>query len=130
MRDGWELCSGRERRKEEKMKLDDLTIGAVRELVHLFGRGSSRTYSLVLGQAYLVQTATLYFSGRLVAVTETDIVLEDAGWVAYTGRFGAAMAGTAPFAEFEPCVDPVVVARGAVVAYHPWRHELPRKVIG
>ena len=65
-----------------------------------------------------VMTATLYFIGTLVAVTEEELVLEDAAWVADTGRFNEFMGGKAPN-ELEPCHNPIVISRGAIVCAMP-----------
>ena len=75
-----------------------------------------------------VRTVTNYFTGLLVAVTDQSLILEQAAWVADTGRFSAGLAdGT--LSEVEPYPDgPVLVARGAVIDLCEWRHELPRDV--
>jgi hypothetical protein len=110
------------------MKLDELTIGEARELVRLFGGGGGGTsHSLKVGEKYLVQTVTLYFTGRLTAVTDSDLVLEEAAWIADTGRFSTALK-TGALNEIEPCPAPVIIPRGSVVAYHVWLHPLPTAV--
>ena len=44
-----------------------------------------------IGANYLIRTATMIDAGKLVAVTEHELVLEDASWIADTGRFGKAL---------------------------------------
>lgn len=81
-----------------------------------------------IGQTYLIRTVTLYYTGKLVDVFEHEIVLEDAAWVADTGRFAAALEkGT--LNEVEPFpVGRVIVGRGAIIDASVWMHDLPRTV--
>jgi len=53
-----------------------------------------------IGANYLIRTATMIDAGKLVAVTEHELVLEDASWIADTGRFGKALE-TSSFNEVE-----------------------------
>ena len=45
----------------------------------------------VIGQNYLIRTVTMIDTGRVTAVYEHEIVLEDAAWIADTGRFQDAL---------------------------------------
>jgi hypothetical protein len=92
----------------------------------LLEEGIQRMSSLQVGKAYLVQTVTHYYTGRLSAVTLAELVLEDAAWIPSTGRFHEALR-TGTLEEVEPFLDPVTVNLGAVVAVTPWRHALPRE---
>lgn len=80
-----------------------------------------------IGKNYLIRTVTLYYLGRLVAVTPQEFLLEDVSWVADTGRFADALkSGTV--AEVEPYPDGVQVhvGRGALVDASEWQRPLPR----
>lgn len=77
------------------------------------------------GKAYLIRTVTHYYTGKLVAVFKNELVLEDAAWIADTGRFGTAIKGGS-LNEIEPMEGPVVVGRGAVIDASIWPHPLPR----
>ena len=92
----------------------------------LTDEGVARMSSLKVGQAYLVQTVTHYYTGRLAAVSFSELVLDDAAWIPSTGRFHEALR-TGALEEVEPFLDPVTVNLGAVVAVTPWRHALPRE---
>ena len=83
---------------------------------------------LKLGEAVLVRCVTHYYTGRIVALTAEAIILDDACWIANTGRFNAALA-SGKLEEVEPFPDPVFMARGAVVDITKWRHALPRSVL-
>jgi hypothetical protein len=68
-----------------------------------------------IGKIYLIRTVTMIDTGRVVAVTQQEIVLEDAAWIANTGRFAQAVE-KAEFNEVEPFPNGrVIINRGAVV---------------
>lgn len=81
--------------------------------------------SFVIGSQYLIRTVTHYYTGRLAAITNTDLVLEDAAWVASTGRFYDSLKNST-VDECEPFVNPVIVQRGAIVDATVWNGNLPR----
>ena len=95
-------------------------------------RISSNSTSDQIGKCYLIRTVTMTELGRsahsrLVRITDSDLVLEDASWVADTGRFAAALKdGT--LSEVEPFPNEVIVSRGAIVDGAEWPHALPRGV--
>ena len=68
-----------------------------------------------IGKNYLVRTVTMIDTGRLVEVTDHELVLEDAAWIADTGRFADALASSS-FSEVEPFPDgQVIIGRGSVI---------------
>ena len=68
-----------------------------------------------IGADYLIRTATMIDAGKLVAVTEHELVLEDASWIADTGRFGKALEkGTFNEVEMFPAGQ-VIVGRGSLI---------------
>jgi hypothetical protein len=110
------------------MKLDDLTIGDARKLLEMFnqpiyhisGDGIQRidapTESVwEIGENYLIRTVTMIDTGKLVAVTSQELVLENASWIPDTGRFSQAVA-KAEFGEVEPFPDgKVIIGRGSII---------------
>lgn len=111
------------------MKLDDLTIGEARELARLFGNGGAQQSEVhpLAGKAVFIRTVTHHYTGRAVAITATEIVLDDAAWIADDGRFHAAMQ-VGELSEVEPYPNGklVYVGRGAVLDMCEWSHPLPR----
>jgi hypothetical protein len=103
-------------------KIDNLTIAEAREIAALFNQQSALPvlsscgpHAWEIGKNYLIRTVTMVDSGRLVAVTEHELVLEDAAWIADTGRFSDAVA-KAEFGEVEPFPDGrVIIGRGSVI---------------
>lgn len=86
---------------------------------------SSPTCSFEIGKSYLIRTVTMTQTGRVVAITDSDIKLEDAAWIADTGRFHTALM-TGTLEEVEPFPHGCFVNRAAIVDFAPWVHELPK----
>lgn len=80
----------------------------------------------MIGKSVFIRTVTMYHTGRIVGIDDKFIVLEDAAWVADTGRFSDALK-TGELCEVEPVDGRVLVSLGAVVDIFEWNHKLPRK---
>ena len=99
------------------MNIDDLTIGQARHLVDLFSgmKAQEQNEPWEIGENYLIRTVTMTDTGRLVAITPNELVLEDAAWIADTGRFADALE-TGNFDEIEPFPDGrVIIGRSAII---------------
>ena len=72
------------------------------------------TFPWNIGANYLIRTATMIDTGRLVAVTEKELVLEDAAWIADTGRFSNALS-SGVFDEVEPFHGRVIIGRASLI---------------
>lgn len=101
-----------------------VSMADLRELF-LAGEGTENGTSLAVGEQYLIRTVTHYFTGRIVAVTATDVVLEDGAWIADTGRFSDAL-NSGALNEVEPYPGRVIVFRSALIDAALWPHKLPR----
>ena len=79
-----------------------------------------------IGSAYFIRTVTVFHVGRLVQVTDHELVLEDASWVRDTGPFTDSLRN-AEFASVEPFPDgQVIVNRGCVIDAVRFSGVLPR----
>jgi hypothetical protein len=68
-----------------------------------------------IGQNYFIRTVTHHHTGTLVAVTDKELVLENAAWIADDGRFTQALQ-TGDFNEVEMFPKgQVIVGRGALI---------------
>jgi hypothetical protein len=86
------------------------------------------SHSFREGEAVFIRAVTNYYTGRVVRVTDSDVVLAEATWIADTKRFGKALSdGFSSEAEIEPYPDGCVVSRGAIVDWSTWQHTLPTK---
>ena len=96
------------------MDLDELTIGDAKKLASMFPKCAQES-PWEVGKNYFIRTVTMIQTGRLVAVTQQELVLEDAAWIPDTGRFADALR-TGKFEEVEPFpTGKVIVGRGAVI---------------
>lgn len=104
------------------MNIEITSIDDLRQLL-----GGERSHSIKIGQGYLIQTCTLYYTGRVIAVTDSDVVLEDAAWIPSIGRFMNTLA-TGLLDEVEPCPHNLkpLVPRAGIICMIPWSHDLPK----
>jgi len=73
------------------------------------------TYAALIGQLVFIRTVTMTNCGRLVAVLPQAFVLEDAVWVANTGRWSN-FCKTGNADEVEPFADgPVYVGKAGLI---------------
>ncbi len=76
------------------------------------------------GLSYFIRTVTYHLVGRVTAIHEGGfIVLEDASWVADSGRFMQAIK-EGKLDEVEP-VGCAIVNIAAITDAFPWLHKLP-----
>lgn len=100
------------------MNIESLTIAEAREIAKIFGTQPQLTaagHPYQIGSPYFIRTVTFHHTGRLVAVTEHELVLEDAAWIADDGRFSDALK-TGTFSEVEPFPDgQVIIGRASII---------------
>ena len=97
----------------------DIQLSELRELV-----APRLTHSFTVGTKYLIRTVTMYYTGLLTSVTDTDLVLSRAAWIADTGRFFTALK-TGELNEVEPFIHDVIIPRAVVIDATQWDHALP-----
>lgn len=75
------------------MSIDKLTIGELKELKGFLGGDAKnkKSISYEVGKSYLIETVTKYYLGRVKEITDYEIVLENAAWIADTGRYSTAL---------------------------------------
>jgi len=108
------------------MDIKDMRLGDVWELLRVIGP-SKTSHSWQVGQKVFIRTLSYHYIGRVAAVTDTDVVLDEASWVADSGRWNHALT-TGELSEVEPYPGSVVVHRGVIVDHCRWDHDLPREV--
>jgi len=83
---------------------------------------------IAVGDAVFIRTATYHYTGRIVALSDTFITLNNAAWISDSGRYHVAfVSGFDSNAEIEPYPSNlhVHIAIGAIVDIAEWPHELP-----
>ena len=111
------------------MDLDCLTLGQIKEINELTVaiRPKSNLH-WEIERNYFIRTVTHHLTGKLVAVTDYELVLEEAAWIADDGRFANALA-TGELNEVEPFPKgKVIVGRGSLIDATRWNHPLPYEV--
>lgn len=111
------------------MNINELTLGQIKEIKSMCGSKISKPHPYKIGANYLIRTVTMIQTGRLVEVTDQELVLEDAAWIADTGRFSNALQKV-QFEEVEPFPDgQVIVGRGSIIDATQINGTLPRVII-
>ena len=113
------------------MNIDDLTLKQARELATLFCNptvAASKRLPIAIGAKLFIRTLTAHYTGKVVAVSEEEIEIVEAAWIASDGRF-ADMLKTGEFDEVEPYPDEMVVRlfRATFLDQAEWPFQLPRK---
>lgn len=78
-----------------------------------------------VGKAYFIRTVTYFCTGRVVDIVGQFLVLEEAAWIADTGRFSDALA-KGVMDEVEPIEGQMFVNTSSITDAFPWKHKLPK----
>lgn len=95
------------------------------EFVEAVGTKTGSSHSFIVGKKYLIRTVTFFYTGCVAKITDTDLVLTDAAWIADTGRFADCLKN-GKLNEVEPFIDDVIIPRSGIIDATRWNHDLPR----
>ncbi len=109
--------------KGVRMNIDNMTLGEAKEISRIFGGVALKKTPFKIGTAYLIRTVTHYWTGRVVEVVGDFLCLEDAAWIADTGRYHECLQKCEAH-EVEP-VGSAIVGLGAIVDAVKWDGDLP-----
>jgi intein/homing endonuclease len=76
-----------------------------------------------IGKNYVIRTVTMIQIGKLIEVTPDELVLQDASWIADTGRWMNFLK-EGKVNEVEPFQDDVIVGRHSIIDATVWNHKL------
>lgn len=79
-----------------------------------------------IGGAYFIRTVTYFATGRVKDIVGKFLVLEEAAWIADTGRFSDAMA-KGVMREVEPIEGAMFLNTDSITDAFPFTHKLPRE---
>jgi hypothetical protein len=102
------------------MNIEDLTLKQIREINKIFGEKPITVEHddshWQVGKLYFIRTVTMNHTGKLVKVSDKELVLEGAAWIADSGRFTQALE-SGDFSEVEmfPKAEPVIIGRSALI---------------
>ena len=111
-----------------KLSFEDLRK-AIKEIEKEKQNATTKEYGWVIGTSYLIRTVTHIQVGRLINITDKEIFLEDASWIADTGRFNNILKNgieSDDDSEIEPFTDIVGINRGALIDFVKYNHTLPK----
>jgi hypothetical protein len=84
-------------------------------------------FQMNAGNKVFVQTVTMFYTGKVAELKQDGyLVLEQAAWIADTGRF-ADFLKNGKANEVEPVPNFIYINLDSIVAIIPWDHELPRE---
>jgi len=102
--------------------VDNLTYGQIKELKNILGGGAGSVVNLSLqdhpveiGENYLIRTVTMIQTGRIKSIRGKFLVLEDAAWIADTGRFSEALEDQEKMKEVEPFKNDAIVNMDTII---------------
>jgi len=78
-----------------------------------------------LNKNYFIRTVTMHLIGELIFISDKELVLKNASWIADSGRFYNALKDGS-LLEIEPFIEDVIVNRGSIIDATKWLLELPR----
>lgn len=87
---------------------------------------SSSEIPFEVGEKYFIRTVTYFATGRVKRIVGNFLELEDAAWVADTGRFRQAIMDGV-LNEVEPVDVPMYINLASVTDAFLWKNKLPRE---
>lgn len=88
-------------------------------------KGLSNELPFEIGEAYLIRTVTYHVLGRVKEIKGSFLVLDEASWVADSGRFSVALEkGELNEVEY---VGRAIVNFNAIADAYPWPKKLPKE---
>lgn len=97
------------------MNLDELTLGQVKEISKMVASKNSYDHPFEIGEKYLIRTVTMIHTGMVKEIKGKFMVLQDADWIADTGRFSKALEDQDNFSEVEPFKNDAIVNMETIV---------------
>jgi len=86
---------------------------------------SSADLPFEIGECYYIRTVTHHQTGRVKKIIGKFLILEDAAWIADSGRWKDAIeSGT--LSEVEPVNVQAFVNTDTIIDAYEWKHALPR----
>lgn len=102
----------------------------VKELIELLklteGQKSSEL-PFEIGESYFFRTMTFHLTGKVKEIKGNFLVLEEAAWIADSGRFNEAI-NKGELSEVEPVEVETYLNVNSITDAFEWKHKLPREV--
>lgn len=108
------------------LEVSDETYELIKDQLQADELTDVSTLDDLVGKKFYIRTVTYHCTGKVVKRMGAFIQLEDAAWIADSGRFNEAI-GKGTLSEVEP-VGTMWVNLSSVVDFFPWKHKLPIEV--
>lgn len=106
--------------------IENLTLKQIKEIQNLSNSKNENSFCpWIIGDCYFIRTVTMHLVGKLSIVTNKELVLKTASWIADSGRFHQFLKD-GNLNEVEPFVDDVIINRDCIIDATLWRHDLPK----
>jgi hypothetical protein len=105
------------------MDIENLTLGQLREIQSMCGTKTSSKHPFKIGEKYFIRTATYFQLGRLKDIQGKWLILEEACWIADTGRFHEFLKD-GKCNEYEEFTNDVYIPLDSVIDITKWSHAL------
>lgn len=113
--------------KPSKKAVSEIIVASLQEGIKTFVNAPiecCQPVPFIIGKSYFIRTVTYHLTGRVKQIVGKFLVLEDAAWIADSGRFANAIKN-GNFNEVEP-VEDAIVNMDAVSDAFEIRYKLPR----
>lgn len=98
----------------------------------LGGQVKSNDVPFEIGEAYFFRTVTYHTVAKIKKIVGNFLVLEEASWIADSGRFGEFINDGKVYestsSEVEPIDVSVILNVNSIVDAFVWKHKMPSKV--
>jgi len=105
------------------MDIENLTLGQLKEIQQTVGSQKQKRLPFKVGEKYFIRTATFFQLGKLKEIVGEWLVLENASWIADTGRFYEFLKD-GKCNEYESFTEDVYVPLSSVIDITIWSHAL------
>jgi hypothetical protein len=78
-----------------------------------------------VGKTYLIRTITMIDVGRVTKIVGNFLIMDDASWIADTGRWFDCLRRTDVFIEVEPFAHPLIINTQSIIDATLWPYQLP-----
>ena len=111
---------------ERTIVISEETYNKLKDQLTADGFKEKNSLQDMIGKKFFFRTVTYHLTGKVKEVIGSIIELEDAAWIADSGRFNEALKnGT--LNEVEPC-GTAFININSLTDFFPWKHELPTSV--
>jgi hypothetical protein len=100
-----------------------MTVKELKEIQGLLRPTVSSKAPLIVGEKVFIRTVTHYYTGKIKAIVGQWLILDEAAWIADTGRFHDFLKD-GKCNEYEGFISDVKIPLGSIIDVTEWGHSL------